>query len=54
MGSSVSFHGNSVNTSGRSTTRGASMRGTTNVTSPSLGTTSIVSRSSGIASYPDK
>ena len=38
------------NTSGRSTTRGASSRGTTNVASRSTGTTNMVSRSSGIAS----
>ena len=49
-GSSVSFHGRSANTPGCSTTRGASRRGMTIVASPSRGTTSIVSRSSGIAS----
>ena len=51
-GSSVSFHGRSENTSGISTTRGASRRGITRVTSPCRGTTSIVSRSSGMAWYP--
>ena len=50
VGSSVSSHGSSVNTPGCSTTRGASSRGMTIVASPSRGTTSIVSRSSGIAS----
>ena len=50
IGSSVSSHGSIVKTSGCSTTRGASRRGTTSVASPSAGTTSIVSRSSGIAS----
>jgi hypothetical protein len=49
-GSSVSSHGRRENTSGRSTTLGASSRGTTSVASPSRGSTSIVSRSSGIAS----
>ena len=48
-GSSVSFHGRSVNTPGCSTTRGASSRGTTSVASLSRGSTSIVSRSSGMA-----
>ena len=37
MGSSVSSQVRSVNTSGRSTTRGASSRGTTRVASPSRG-----------------
>ena len=41
-----------VKTPGCSTTRGASSVGTTNVASPSRCATSIVSRSSGIASYP--
>ena len=54
VGSSVSFHGCNVNTPGCSTTRGASSRGITIVASPSRGTTSIVKRSSGIASYPDR
>ena len=49
-GSSVSSQGRIPNTSGRSATRGASMRGTTSVAAPSRGTTSMVSRSSGIAS----
>ena len=48
-GRRISCHGCSVNTSGCSTTRGASSRGTTSVASPSRGTTSIVRRSSGIA-----
>ena len=49
-GSSVSSQGTTSNASGRSTTRGASSRGTTSTASPSTGSTSIVSRSSGIAS----
>ena len=49
-GRSVSSHGWRRNTSGRSTTRGASSRGTTSMASPSTGSTSIVSRSSGMAS----
>ena len=39
-----------TNASGCSTTRGASSRGTTSTASPSAGTTSMVRRSSGIAS----
>jgi len=50
MGSSVSSHGTTSNTSGCATTRGASSRGTTRCASPARGSTSIVSRSSGIAS----
>ncbi len=49
-GSSVSPHGRRPNTSGRSVTRGASRAGTTSVASPSRGRTSMVSRSSGMAS----
>ena len=49
-GSSVSSHDLTPNTSGRSTTRGASSRGTTSMASPPRGTTSMVSRSSGMAS----
>ena len=49
IGSSVSLHGRSENTPGCSTTRGASSRGITIVASPSRGSTSIVSRSSGMA-----
>ena len=52
IGSSVSSHERTANTSGRSTTRGASRRGTTRVASPSTGSTSMVSRSRGMASYP--
>ena len=51
-GSSVSSQGRSENTPGCSTTRGASNRGITSVASASCGTTSIVNRSSGMASYP--
>ena len=50
VGSSVSSQGRIANTSGRSTTRAASIRGTTRVAAPSRGTTSMVSRSSGMAS----
>ena len=49
-GSSTSSHRRSSNTPGWGTTRGASRRGMTIVASPSRGTTSIVNRSSGIAS----
>jgi hypothetical protein len=49
-GSSSSPQVRNEKTSGRSTTRGASSTGTTRVASPSRGTTSMVSRSSGIAS----
>ena len=49
-GSSVSSQGRIPNTSGRSTTRGASIRGTTRLAAPSRGTTSMVRRSSGMAS----
>jgi hypothetical protein len=48
-GSSVSPHGSTSNTPGCGTTRGTSRRGTTIVTGPSSGRTSIVNRSSGIA-----
>ena len=48
-GSSVSPHGTMSKTSGRWFTRGASRRGTTNVASPSTGSTSIVNRSRGMA-----
>jgi hypothetical protein len=48
-GSSVSPHGRMVKASGHSATRGASSAGTTRVASPARGSTSIVSRSSGIA-----
>ena len=54
IGSSVSRQGRSANTSGRWFTRGASRNGTTSVASLSRGTTSMVSRSSGIAVYPEK
>ena len=49
-GSSVSVHGRSPNTPGCSATRGASSSGTTRTASPARGSTSMVSRSSGIAS----
>ena len=48
-GSSVSLQGRTVKASGRSSTRGASSAGTTSVASPARGSTSIVSRSSGMA-----
>jgi len=48
-GSSVSPQGRRVKASGRSSTRGASRRGTTRVAAPSRGSTSIVSRSRGMA-----
>ena len=50
IGSSPSRHVTISNTSGRSTTRGASRCGTTRWTSPSRGTTSMVRRSNGMAS----
>ena len=50
IGSSVSTHGRSTNASGCSTTRGASSCGITRTVSPSARTTSMVNRSSGIAS----
>ena len=50
IGSCVSLHGFTENTSPRSVTRGASRAGTTSVASASRGTTSMVIRSSGIAS----
>ena len=50
IGSSVSSQVSSRNTSGCSTTRGASSRGTRSTASASRATTSIVSRSRGIAS----
>ena len=51
-GSSVSFQATTSNTSGCGSTRGASRRGTTSCASPRRGSTNIVRRSSGIASYP--
>ena len=51
-GSSISPHGRMEKTSGTGVTRGASSAGTTRVACsllPAAGTTSIVSRSSGMA-----
>ncbi len=50
IGSSVSSHVTIPNSSGRRSTRGASSRGTTSWMSPVRGSTSIVRRSSGMAS----
>src|SRR5436305_7706929 len=51
-GSSVSDHGWMLNTSGCSSTRGASSWAITRVASASAGRTSMVSRSRGMAVYP--
>ena len=50
IGSSRSSHARSAKRSGWGRTRGASRRGTTRVASPSAGRTSMVMRSSGMAS----